>query len=440
MKKLYVKEEITFKLKNNIVIEFIIKMLAVFISFLSVPLLLNKLDFEGYGIWITLLSILSFINFSDLGIGNSLKNSAIKYLTIDNIYFLKKYISTSYIIYVLIGLLTGIISFILSFFLDWQLLFNTSNYSSDYLIIVMRILILSSVVNFVMSLTLQLYQAKQKTFLPGLIGLFHNFLFITMLFISSLYLSLDLLIISILYSISIIVPAIIYTFNFFVGNKVLIPRLKFFDLTIIKDIFSTGINFFIIQLAAILIFSSDVFIISIFFGPVEVTNYNLVKKSLSIFTIINASINIPLWSAYGYAINSKDYSFFKKSIKKNILYLLFTIISIGIFILFSPYLFKIWLGAEFIVPLDIMITLALFLVVSFWNNIYAYILNGINDTKFQAITSIFAAFINIPLSIFLGETLGLKSQGVVIASILSLLIFGFLGPIKVLRLLKKLDS
>ena len=300
MKKLYVKEEITFKLKNNIVIEFIIKMLAVFISFLSVPLLLNKLDFEGYGIWITLLSILSFINFSDLGIGNSLKNSAIKYLTIDNIYFLKKYISTSYIIYVLIGLLTGIISFILSFFLDWQLLFNTSNYSSDYLIIVMRILILSSVVNFVMSLTLQLYQAKQKTFLPGLIGLFHNFLFITMLFISSLYLSLDLLIISILYSISIIVPAIIYTFNFFVGNKVLIPRLKFFDLTIIKDIFSTGINFFIIQLAAILIFSSDVFIISIFFGPVEVTNYNLVKKSLSIFTIINASINIPLFTTKGH--------------------------------------------------------------------------------------------------------------------------------------------
>ena len=43
------------------------------ISFLTIPLMLNYLNNEEYGLWILVLSITNWIYTFDIGIGNGLK-------------------------------------------------------------------------------------------------------------------------------------------------------------------------------------------------------------------------------------------------------------------------------------------------------------------------------------------------------------------------------
>lgn len=54
------------------------------ISFLTIPLMLNYLNNEEYGLWILVLSITNWIYTFDIGIGNGLKNKIAQYLSLKN--------------------------------------------------------------------------------------------------------------------------------------------------------------------------------------------------------------------------------------------------------------------------------------------------------------------------------------------------------------------
>ena len=52
----------------------LIRPISILINIIYTPLLLNYLGDEKYGIWVTILSIINWVNFCDIGIGNGLRN------------------------------------------------------------------------------------------------------------------------------------------------------------------------------------------------------------------------------------------------------------------------------------------------------------------------------------------------------------------------------
>ena len=67
-------KKITFKIKykwnslyKNMAISAICKPLSMIISYIYVPIVLNYLGIEKYGVWATILAILSWISYFDLG-------------------------------------------------------------------------------------------------------------------------------------------------------------------------------------------------------------------------------------------------------------------------------------------------------------------------------------------------------------------------------------
>ena len=51
------------------------KLLAVLISFISIPLTIGYLGIERYGAWITIASVMTWMQLSDLGLGQGLTNA-----------------------------------------------------------------------------------------------------------------------------------------------------------------------------------------------------------------------------------------------------------------------------------------------------------------------------------------------------------------------------
>ncbi|WP_130889700.1 MATE family efflux transporter [Fusobacterium ulcerans] len=93
------------KLRLNIVFNFLLKGFSIVINFLTIPLMLNYLNSEEYGLWILILSITNWIYTFDIGIGNGLKNKIAQYLNLKNYDKIKKYIITSYFFVTILSLI-----------------------------------------------------------------------------------------------------------------------------------------------------------------------------------------------------------------------------------------------------------------------------------------------------------------------------------------------
>ncbi len=88
--------------KKQILYSFFLKGISVAIGLMFVPLLLNYLDAERYGVWLTLTSIVGWFTFFDIGLGNGLRNRLTEALAEDKHQLAKEYVSTTYAIITLI--------------------------------------------------------------------------------------------------------------------------------------------------------------------------------------------------------------------------------------------------------------------------------------------------------------------------------------------------
>lgn len=104
IKQFFVGSERTIKAKKNIIASLLVKMLSIIISLLLVPVTLNYLNSYEYGVWLTLSSILVWINYFDIGLGNGLRNRLTEALAIGDYEKGRIYISTTFAILLILML------------------------------------------------------------------------------------------------------------------------------------------------------------------------------------------------------------------------------------------------------------------------------------------------------------------------------------------------
>lgn len=90
-------------INKNIVLGVAYKPISMFLSYIYVPVALSFLGEEKYGVWATILSVLSWISLFDVGIGNGLRNKLAECFTNnDDEHSVKKYVSSAYIMLAII--------------------------------------------------------------------------------------------------------------------------------------------------------------------------------------------------------------------------------------------------------------------------------------------------------------------------------------------------
>ena len=112
-------------LYNNIILSFVFKVTGLVTSLLIVPITLNYLDKEQYGIWMTLSSILMWFSYFDIGLGNGMRNYLAQAISEGDYERGRGYLSTTLIIISAIAILLCFITTILIFVLDLNIVFNT---------------------------------------------------------------------------------------------------------------------------------------------------------------------------------------------------------------------------------------------------------------------------------------------------------------------------
>lgn len=426
------------EIKKNIVYIFFLKGLSIIVNFFTIPKYIQYLNDDLYGIWIVILNVLSWITFFDIGLGNGLKN----YLTLSLVNKNKKesdqYISTAY--FCTIGLGVGLLIILLIIFslINWEKAFNIKTLNNTFLFFIIGINLLFTIINFILVLVNQIFHSLQKSFMIDFKQLlFQGLNYISIYILIKLKLKSDLLHVSLIYGILNVILNLFFTIYIFKKEKFEIS-IKNYSLKKFKLIKNVGIKFFIIQIMALILFSTDNILIVQLFGPREVTNYNIIFKLFGIITIGHGIIITPFWTAFTKAYGEKNINWIKKTIFQLQLLEIFIILGGIILVFISPKLIEIWIGKKINVSLNLRIMLFLYVVFSTYSNIFSYLFNGLGIFNFTLVIGIIQGVLNIPLSIFLAKNMNLGISGIVLGTNIVLFIFAVTAPIYYRKIIKKL--
>jgi len=416
---------------------FVVKVLAIACSYVIVPIMLRILGTEQYGIWSTLLSIMSWIVLFDLGIGNGLKNKIAESIAKNEFANVKEYISTAYIIIGIISFLLFCVLFIISKYIAWQRVFNSTILNQEEIRRIITVTGFFFFLNFWLSLINQVVNGFQKTSISVFNQFSSNLFFLILLIFFETIKSKSMLSLSYLYGVALVTSSILISIWFFRKNTHIIPSFNKFKKNKAFLIANIGMQFFVIQIAVVVLFTSSKILITQLIGPEYVVQYDLLFKLFSIILFFQNIIMTPLWPAYTDAYHQSDFKWIRHTIKKQLIVFVLIVIATIILALLAPFAISIWISPDIEVNGKSIIAMSLFVVISSWNNVFAFFLNGVNQIKEQVFTSLFAIFFNFPLSIFLVKYFNLGVSGIIFSTSISLLFFSFVGPIKSYIFLRK---
>lgn len=411
---------------------------SIIANFLLVPLTISYLDTENYGIWLTLTSFISWFSFFDIGLGNGLRNKFAEAKAHGNYKDAQAFVSTAYFTISSISLFSIIVFLGVNQFIDWAKLFNTNASLQDDLSLLLPIIFAFFGLQLVVKLITSIYQADQNHSMQGKIQFLGQVLSLLVIWGLTKTEQSSLLIFGSIFSaLPVLILVGLNLFAFKTTFKAFKPKFSLWRKDYLREITGLGFKFFIVQIAVMVIFSTDNFIISKLFGPEEVVPYNIAFKYFSMVTMAYTIILTPFWSSFTEAYSKKDFEWIKKSVS-NIqkIWRLIPLALIGM-VYFSDWFYKLWVGENVEVSLQLSMSMALFVLLSSFNTIYVYFINGVGKIKLQLITSLISMTINIPLSIYLGKYLGWGSTGVILATCFSLGYSVILFPIQYHKIINK---
>lgn len=409
---------------------------AVAASFFTLPLMIHYLGRETYGVWSTLLGIVSWISFFDLGIGNGLRNKVAEALASGNDEEAGKYIASAYSLIGLIVCGLIIVAIAVSFAVPWQSVFNTRMIPEDALrdVVILTFLIIAA--NFWVGLINQVLNAVQKTSVVGFGQLLANAAALLGLYVLvSVSAHASLFLMAAVYGLSLIAANALLSVWFYRKRRELMPSIAL-RRDHIQPLLSLGTRFFVIQCAVLVIYTTDKILVTQLLGPQYVAQYDVVFKLFGLLTMGYSIISAPLWSAYTDAYHRGDTTWIESALRQQLLF--FVGISAGavVMVLVAKPVIALWIGKDIGFSMALVLSMAAFTVVSVWNNVFAFVVNGIGEIGLQMKTAIVGMVANIPLSILLVKWAGLGVEGVVWATALSLTPFALLAPFQVRSLLQ----
>lgn len=424
--------------KKNIFASVFISGSSIVIGLILLPLTINYLTAEKYGVWITLSSIIGWFSFFDIGLGNGLRNHFAQSLAEGKTELAKKYVSTTYAILSGIIVIVLLLFYFINYFLDWNKILNTSDgqFSVGELSNLALIVFTFFCLRFVFALISTILKADQQPAKASLLDLIGQFLSLVVIFILTRTTEGSIIYLGITISAVPVLTLIAANFFFYSKKyKPYRPDFKYIDFSQGRSLFNLGLKFFLIQIAAVLLYQTNNIVILQVSGATEVTYYNVVYRYFSVLIMGFSIIITPFWSAFTDAWHKSDLTWIH-NIMKNLYKVFIVILVVSIIMLvFSNYIYHLWIGKDMNIPFVISFLVLIATLINIWNGIFSQFLNGVGKVRVQLIIGLAAAVINVPLSIFLGLKMGI--QGVLIANIIVTIAGVLIYPIQYKKILNR---
>lgn len=422
----------TVVLKKNMLGSLFIKGCSIIIQLILVPLTLGFLSSELYGVWLTLSSIVLWLNFFDVGFTTGLKNKLTEAIALEQWERGKSLVSTTYFMLIIIFVPLCIILEILVPIINWSSLLNVQECYNPQIKDAAYILIACFCLNMITHVLSAVVAAYQKVALSSSFAVIGQAFSIVIIYFLTKFCPPSLVALASTIS---VLPIIIFTVASIIlykGKfKRVAPDFKMVNTHQIKDLFSLGAKFFIIQIQFIIMTQMTNFLISNLSGPDQVTTYNISHKYISVALLLYNVILAPLWPAFTDAYTKHDYTWMKNIYNKMIKLFGITAVLIIIMTVISPFIYSIWIGNRVSVPIQMTILVGIYTIIHSCDSLQIMVINGIGCVKLQTYVTAIGMLLHIPLSFMIGKYLNFGAYGVIISMIIVTLMYLFIFTFQV---------
>lgn len=416
-------------------INLMLKPVSMILGLIYTPILLEYLGDTKYGLWSTILSIISWVNYCDIGIGHGLRNLLTSELTNKKMEQVKRTVSTAYAVLSIISVGLLVVSLFCVWKLDWYGIFNTD----IDMRFPMGISFSFICVNFVLSLSNYILYALQLSERVAILNCLTQIMNILGILVLRQVSQGSLVWVSILFGVTSLIVYVVNTVQIFRKNKCLMPSRKCFAKEKVREISNTGVKFFIIQLACMALYTVDNLLITNLFGANAVTPFNMVYRIFNTCYAFVTAFCVPYWSKTTQAYERGDIRWLRKSMKQLNLFAGMSIVGfIVLAVVFRPIAY-IWLGRSLDYPDGLIFVMCIYYCLYTIVTVKVQMINGTGKINFQLGLMSFMGIVNVPLSIFLAKTCELGVVGVRLATTLLMAIAAIAFPINLRMIVKKIE-
>lgn len=382
----------------NIAASFLIKGWSAVVVLLMVPATLHCLGDYQNGIWLTISSLLLWIDNMDIGLGNGLRNKVAEYMAHGETERTRRLISSTFAMLTCIIIPVLLILLLLIALSDPYGVLNAEPEKVSHLDQVLMVTVTLVCTSFIFKLIGNFYMGLQLPAVSNLLIALGQTLALVGTYIVLWSGSHSLMHIALVNTAApLLVYLIAYPITFYYKYPQLRPALSLINLKEAKGVVNMGVQFFIMQISSVVLFMTSNLLISKLFTPAMVTPYQITYRYLSVLLVVFTVICMPFWNATTDAYERNDMEWIRQATRKLRLMTIGILMMMVVMVVISPWVYDIWIG-NITIDIKMSIVMAAYIFILIYSMRYSYFINGIGKLRLQLIFTASAAIIFIPLA------------------------------------------
>lgn len=415
------------RLKQGATATMLSKGIVLAVNAISIPITIRYLGPENFGVWVAISTALSMLLTLDLGVANSLTNFLSEAYARDDRDHASTYTTTALAVMVSVDVLVAFIAWWIWPSLQWDRVFHLSSVAD------------APVVGRAVAVALAIFLIGLPAGLaPKILGAYQELRIANLFIAAGSLLNLVSIVVLIRLHAGLValvaassaalvaanLLALVWIFLF--SKPWLVPRLRHLQRLAARRMMQSGSEFFVLQIAGLIVFNSDNLVVTHYLGPVEVASYSVAWRLVGYAAIAQTLIAPALWPAFSEAFARGDLPWIRRTFRRTMA-LTMTVAVAGclVFAIAGQWIIRVWASRAAVPSETLLLLMCVWILISTFMNNTATVLVAKGDTRLQAWCSLAAAAMNLSLSIYWVQRIG--ASGVILGTIVSYLVL-LVGP------------
>ncbi|MDJ0338358.1 hypothetical protein [Cryobacterium sp. PH31-O1] len=416
------------------------KVLTILLGLAAIGAATRHLGANAYGVVAIIVGLTGLFGFLDFGIGGSLVSDLARSYARRTVRDMRTAVTNSYAALSVIGGLVVVLGCPIVLNLPSELLFDAPGVNATEIRLSLLLYVVATGVTLPFNVGPRIALSLQFGLLTGIVNLVSG---VMVLVLVAIGVSFDL---SLSYFVLIFVgvPGITnfaVTIYLFIRHKrYVLPKWSLLSFSGALNMVLRGLPFLVMGIAGAIAYQTDILVVAYVLGSAGAAVFAVLTRIFSSLIQLFAGGLQQMWASVAHALAEDDKEWVRRKFWHtfSITMTLF-VVAAGLAVLLGPSLVPIWVGSSISPSWDLFLAFAVWNTYNFAMMQFSFLLNGAGKVWSQAIPALIMAGINVPLSIYLTQQIGLA--GPLYGSLIShSLTVGWLTVLWALRVLRPADS
>lgn len=396
------KDARTILMRKNMLVSLGAKIWSGIVFLALVPLTLQCIGTYSNGIWLTISSMLIWIDHLDIGLGNGLRNQLATHLAHGDRESARLVVTSTFFMLAIIIVPVMLLVLALVYGTDIFGFMNVDPGQEPSLRHAVALAVIFVCGTFIFKFIGNFYMGLQLPAANNIITTTGHTLTLIATIVAWLMGCRSLVVIAAINTCSpMLVYLLAYPYTFHHRYPDLSPTVRSFHWSTTKSLFTIGVKFFVLQIAGVLLFMTSTLIISRLFSPEMVNPYQISYRYYTLLMIVFSIICTPIWSATTDAYARGDEQWIRDCRRRMDRVMLAMLGALVVMVALSGPVYHVWLQDQIEIPLLLNVLMAIYLFVVMYSMSYSNFLNGIGALTMQLIFTCGAAIAFVPLTLLL---------------------------------------